>query len=965
MLRKPQCQSPQLECLTRAIRESGREQSRQDNLVKQIQNNTTDAEVGATASQSAATTILRTKLRPPEPLPGLIARSRLLDLLEQNPRRPLTVVSAPAGYGKTTVVTQWLHAEKTKAAWLELDEADNDLRSFLSHLVSAIQVQIPNACPDTMSLLQAVQIPDSSVLAETLSNELDAIEEAFILVLDDYHLITETTIHELIENLLRHPPLSLHLVLVTRHDPPLSLAGLRARGWLTEIRQDDLRFSRPEVKAVLKEMTGTTLSDTALAHLEVEMEGWMVGLYLVGLLLRNQVEPEDFVLSLKGGSQQIHEYLSEEVISRQPASVRDRLLKISIVNRFCAPLVEALTKVDDATAGQTTGINFIEDIRRANLFVIPLDVHGEWFRFHHLFQYLLQGQLERSYSRAEIAALHWSASEWYEDEGLIDDAIRHSLATNDAERAADIVERHARAMMNQDKCFAVDKWLSRLPDSTVQKRPELLLARAWTYYFRLNVAAIPAILDRVDEVTAEVAKTQDLSGEIAFFRGFVECLQGNGSHSLRHIEFALDHIPVTHHEFRAEAEVLFGLAGQMEGEFDRIIKALNEWLAAPLPLHPLRETRLLVTLVFVNYIAGDPMAAQQYLPRLRLVARQNDMQNPLAWCDYLEGLIHLQRGELDAAIGVLGEAVKRKYIDHARAALDALAALMIAYQVHGQTKQADVTKQNLLEFADQLGPIFRPLADASTMRLDLMRRQTDVVDRRPDLLASTNEVMLFWFEVPCVTRCRALIREGSSASLQEAAQRLQEYAESNEKQHNRCQLIQLAGLQTVAWEMLGKTEDAMQCLQRAVTLAQPGGFVFPFIELGPPMAALLRRLRSNPVTVDFVDRLLAAIPEDSSEAEPTGASVEKSPSLVPTFTNSSANPSCESLEAATDDLTNRELETLELLSQRLYDKEIAKAMSISVWTVKSHVKHIYEKLHVNNRRQAVAKAEQLGLLTGS
>ncbi len=215
----------------------------------------------ATTGREPITRILKTKLRPPKMLPGLVARSRLTDLLQQNPRRPLTLVSAAAGYGKTTVVTQWLHAVKTQPAWLQLDEGDNDLRSFLSHLVSAIQMQIPNACPDTMSLLQAAQIPNSIVLADALNNELDAIEEPFILVLDDYHLIAETTIHELLENLLRHPPRSLHLVLVTRHDPPLSLAGLRARGWLTEIRQEVLRFSRAEVKAVLKEIAGITLSD--------------------------------------------------------------------------------------------------------------------------------------------------------------------------------------------------------------------------------------------------------------------------------------------------------------------------------------------------------------------------------------------------------------------------------------------------------------------------------------------------------------------------------------------------------------------------------------------------------------------------------------------------------------------------------------------------------------------------------
>ena len=244
-------------------------------------------------------TILQTKLRSPKVLSGLVARPRLLELLAENARRPLTLVSAAAGYGKTTLVTRWLQDLETTSVWLQLGEEDNNLRTFLCYLVAAIRDRFPEACPETMSFLHATQLPRCSVLADVLTNELDAIEQPFVLVLDDYHLLTDTSVHALLDSVLQYPPRSLHLVLVTRHDPPISLTSIRARGWLTEIRQEELRFSRPEVKAVLQQLADVSVSDSALDHLETEMEGWIVGLHLVGLLLRNEHTPETFLGGLK------------------------------------------------------------------------------------------------------------------------------------------------------------------------------------------------------------------------------------------------------------------------------------------------------------------------------------------------------------------------------------------------------------------------------------------------------------------------------------------------------------------------------------------------------------------------------------------------------------------------------------------------------------------------------------------
>lgn len=930
------------------------------------------AQVNVGASQNAngavpTASILGTKFHQPNVSRDFVSRRRLLDKLDQSCELPLTLISAPAGYGKSSLMADWLasHHERC-AAWLSLSESDSDLRTFVRYLVAAVEGQFPNACHETNTILQASQLPPCCEMADTLNNDLDVIEEPLVLVLDDYHLVSDPDVHELLENLLLHPPRPLHLVLITRHDPPLSLAALRANGWLTEIRQEDLRFSRLEVQSVLEKMTGATLSDMALTHLESELEGWIVGVYLVGLLLRNQPDPEEFIAGLKRGSQQIQDYLSEEVISSQPSTVRDRLLKVSMVERFCAPLVEALCDLDDGTDAQSKGKDFIEEIRRANLFVIPLDLHGEWFRFHHLFQYLLQGQFERSTSRADIAALHLRASKWFEAEELIDDAIEHSLVIGDTKRAAEIVERHARTMMNEDNWYVVEKWLARLPDAQVMKRPELLLARAWRHYYRLNFAAIPPILKRVDALMENSLESRKLSAEVAFFRAFFEFFQGEGEKSLKHIHYALEHTPLTDHEVRAESETFLGLAGQMQGERARVTETITEWLADPssLNLSPIRETHLLATLSFMSFIASDPMGSAGYLMRMRVVGTANELEYPLAWCDYLEGIFHLRRGEVDLAIGLLEEATKRKYSQHARAAVDALVALAIAYQRQGQTKKSDATCQALNEFVSNLGPLFQPLADACAIRLAIMRGQSNVLQRWLSLSSPPIEVMLFWFEIPCITYCRALVAEGSSASLHTAQERLSEYAAANKAQHNACQLIEVLCLQAVADEKLGNAKRAIQYLQQAVTLAQPGGFVFPFVELGAPIADLLRGLQTKEVAVEFIDRLQAAFSDSETEVEPKVSGIERTSPADQSPSRSLPKPTHQIDGVAIDALTLRELETLELLAQRLYDKEIAKAMSISVWTVKSHVKHIYEKLHVNNRRQAILQAEELGLLQG-
>jgi len=854
---------------------------------------------------------------------------------------PLTLVSAPAGYGKSVLVSHWAESSKYPCAWLSLDEGDGEVVEFLGYLVAAVRTAIPEACPETEALRRAPHPPPLKVMARCLANELDALAAPLVLALDDYHrLPASSKNHELLALLLEYPPRPLRLVLITRRDPPLPLASLRGKGHLAEVRLQDLRFTTAETSKYLETTAGLQVSPEALANLQIQTEGWAVGLQLVSLYLRDVEDPDKYLKELSGGIEQTQEYLLEEVLARHSRQMQDWMLQTSILDRFCPGLCESVCASGEP-ASDLDGREFVDTLRRDNLFIISLDARGEWYRYHHLFESLLEERLCRRQGPEEVAKLHLRASEWLEGEGLIGEALRHALAAEDPERASQVVERHARPVMNEDQWYVLEKWLSNLPVAVVQARPELLLAQAWTHYYRLEVALIPPVLDRIDELMGDGTEMHELSGEVALFRGFCSLLSGESARSLKYLEHALERIPGSDVEFRAETELLFGLAGQMEGQKDRVTHALANWLEASLPRHALRESRLLLTLVFVHYLAGDPTRAAQYLRRYRGVAERGGMSNALAWNDYLEGLIHLQRGELEAAIGLLEEAGKRKYFHYTRAAVDAVVALTLAFQANGEPEKAAAALESLVEFTDYLGPPFPNLADSCAARLALLQGRSMLAVRWLETSAPPMpEVMLWWLEIPCITHCRALVAEGSVASLREAEAQLQEYAEGNEAQHNTYQLIGILALQAIAFDKQGKGDEGRAVLERALTLAQPGGILFPFLEFGPPMADLLRQqLRQEPDN-NFIRQVLGAFASD----KPTPALTPASSDLV-------------------EPLTPREEEILELLAKRLRDKEIAQRLGISSATVKYHTKNLYQKLGVHGRRDAVKKARELHLIS--
>ncbi|MCL7958746.1 MAG: LuxR C-terminal-related transcriptional regulator [marine benthic group bacterium] len=862
---------------------------------------------------------------------------------------PLTLVSAAAGYGKSVLVSGWLDTWDGASAWLSLDESDNDLRQCLSYIVAAVQTVFPSSMSETAELLGAANLPPASLLAGTLINELDELEEPLILVLDDVHRIEDRQVLQVMAEILTHPPREVHLVLVGRRDPFLPIAKLRALGQLNEIRAADLEFTPAETKVFLAKVLAEDVSDDLAGAWTKDTEGWVTGLRLAALALatRDQLPREPF--KERGPTRHTMQYLLQEVLAQQLPEIRHHLLYSSVVNRFCPPLCEVLHADEECpAAGVMDGRVFVDWLEDTGLFVIPLDPDESWFRYHHLFQDGLREEAERQLSAGELAGVHERASEWFESQGLIDEALQHALAAEDFERATHLVERNARSVMNDDRWYVVDGWLSRLPDSVVQHQPELLLARAWTHYYRLEIEAIPPVLDKVDALMGGKAEDHDFSGEVSTFRAFCAMLTNMQAAGLEYAEHALARIPMEDVEFRAETELLYGLTGHMEGRSEEVLRSVQGWLAGPAPLAPLRESRLLLAPTFVSYMGGDLDGATAYNDRGRTVAAAGSLSNSLAWCDYLDGLFHLQRGDFAGAIQLLEAAKARKYRHYTRAATDVLAALALGYQARGQSEPAAASLEDLREFCAYLGPAFAPLVESAEARLSLMQGRPEAAVRWMRANPSVpSEVMLWWFDIPSVTRCRALIADGSAVSLVEAQAQLREYAELNDAHHNTCQLIPILALHALAYSRQGQQTEALDALDRALDLAEPGGFIFPFLEPGAPMADLLRESLESRRHKDFVKRILTAF----YEREMGASAGELRPSA----------PGVSAPETAL--LTARQLEVLELLEQGLYQKEIAARLFISPETVKTHLALIYRKLGVSNRRHAIDEARTRGLIT--
>lgn len=929
--------------------------------------------------------ILTTKLYIPPPRPNLVPRPRLIERLRQGLYRKLTLVSAPAGFGKTTLVTDWLHHLERPAAWLSLDEGDNNTLRFLSYVIAALQRIEPALGKTTQSLLQDPQNFSQETVVTSLINEIAGVETSFVFVLDDYHVIETPAIDEALGFLLDHLPPQVHLVIVSRVDPSLPLPRLRARGQLTELRTDDLRFSSDEAAAFLNQVTGLDFTPADVAALEDRTEGWIAGLQLAALSMSRTTDVAGFIAAFAGSHRYIIDYLADEVLDQQPPEIRDFLLKTSILSQLCAPLCDAVMGADakPAAGPDASSQKTLEYLEHANLFLISLDDQRRWYRYHHLFADLLQQRLHQALDfNGQLTALHRRASRWYAQQAvradnleLADQAIQHALKAMDLAQAAQLVAQFAPPAIMQGKVTVAKNWLETLPMALIHQSVILCLAQAWIYFFTQQLEEMEAILE-VAEAQLAADQAPDTpeylgrQGEIAGLRAWVARNRGEIDQAIQLALQSLEYLPEDR-VFERGLNSLF-LASTLEdtGDIPSAVAILEESIklsyAADNILAAMGATAYLADL---QYIQGQLTQAKVTLLQAIDQARSEQLDTLPAnaeLCSMLADIFY-EQNDLVAAEAYINAGLALTAHGLSTLPINAVLYLKVAWLNWAKGNLA--ATQAALEQVNQL----HAYPSASRLIEIIMASRAELALRLGDLATArewrqtvnldVTEPLTYLREFELIILAQLLVVQAGAVSTpggirQQGLDLLARLAEFAATGGRIGRLIRILVWQAVAFHQAGELSQAVTVLGRALTLAEPEGFIRTFVDAGPVVAALLGQIPVTGSTPLYVKRLLAAFPETAAQGGPLP--VTDGQGAAPRQPAPGAPPPA--TEALIEPLSERELEVLGLVAAGLSNKEIADQLVLAVSTVKRHMSNIYGKLGVSSRTQSLARARELGLL---
>lgn len=920
--------------------------------------------------------LLGTKLYLPKWSAERVLRPRLIDRIDS--QRKLTLVSAPAGFGKTTLLAEWVAANPTRpVAWVSLDPSDNDPAVFWTYVITALQNIQPGLGERSFQLLQSPQPPPIESVLMTLLNELAAVKANVVLMLDDYHAIATQAIHDGIGFLLSHLPPQMHLMIASRADPPLFLGRLRSHGELTELRVGDLRFTPDEAAAFLNQGMGLAISAADVAALEKRTEGWIAGLQLAALSMQGRTDLPGFIAAFSGDDRYIVDYLLEEVLQRQSDRIRHFLLQTAILCRLSGSLCDAVTD-------QNNGQEMLETLERSNLFIIPLDNKRQWYRYHHLFADVLQAHAPTDWPE-QLPRLHRKASEWYEQHGLSSDAIRHALAAQDFERAAGLIEQVWPTMRRRQQEPTVLGWIKTIPDAIVRNRPVLSVAYALVLLNGGQLDAVEALLQDAERWLGEGGKMTASDQSLAFsaterivvdekqFRALPATIAntraywsqsiGDVASTVTYAQQALDLLPADEEYERGATAALLGLAYWSSGKLEAAYRSFAEGLDTFKQMGGTQTTvggtlllanmgvargrfrqtirlceqaleiatqqgeavlsgaaELYLTLSELRYEQGDLEAASQLLLR----GEELRQQISLPVSEYLWGVmwarLETAQGDLEAALHQLCEA-ERLYYNTPIPNVRPVAALKAQTWVkQGRLAEAlSWVRERGLSVEDELSYL-REYEHITLARILICQYKLDVQSPSSD---------------------RSYLEERIQQSIDLLA-RLLEAAEADERTGST---IEILVVQALAYEAQGDLPAAIASLERALTLAEPEGYVRIFAEPGTPMVRLLREAMTRGISPTYTQRLLTALETWGQQPKPSGN-----------------RPIAPSPQPLIEPLSQRELEVLRLLNTELSGPEIARELVVALSTVRTHTKRIYSKLNVTNRRAAVKRAVELELI---
>jgi LuxR family maltose regulon positive regulatory protein len=872
------------------------------------------------------------------------------------------VVSAPAGFGKTTLLTQWLAAapaDRQSVAWLSLDQRDNDPGLFWTYLVGALKTAVQGVGASGLSLLQSPEPPSEAGLA-TLLNDLDAISNDVVLVLDDYHVIEARDVQEGMAFLLEHLPPQVHLVIASRADPALPLARLRGRGQLVEIRAADLRFTPGEAAAYLNDVMGLVLTASDVVALEERTEGWIAALQLAALSMQGREDIAAFIAGFAGDDRYIVDFLAEEVLQRQPGHVQQFLLQTSILDRLSGRLCDAVT-------GQDGGKAKLAALERGNLFLVPLDDRRQWYRYHQLFADVLKARLLDE-QPGDLPDLHRRASEWHEQNGEPSEAIRHALAAGDFGRAADLVELAIPDMRRARQEAAVHGWLKTLPEDLVRVRPVLNVGLAGALLAGGDLEGVEARLRDAERwldattgirqgspaSSAEMVVVDDeefrrLPALIELYRAALALARGDVPGTVIHAARALELSPEEEHLGRAAAAGLLGLAFWASGDLEAGHSAYAECMAGLRRAGHIADTfGCAIALADIRLAQGRLGEAMRTYEQALQRAPEQGGPALRGTADMYVGLsaLHRERNHLHAATqNLLRSQELGEHIGLPQNRYRWRVAMARVRQAEGNPGGAlDLLNEAERLYVSDYFPNVRPVPAVRARVLVAQGELSEALAWARERGLSAEDDLSYLHEFEHITLARVLLAryaaEPAESSIQEVTRLLERLLRAAEEGQRTGSIIEILVVQALAHQTRDDIPAALAALHRALTLAEPEGYVRIFADEGPPLASLLRAVAKQGAAPGYVRQLLAAVSktEDSTPAS----------------------------QGLIEPLSARELDVLRLLGTDLDGPGIARELIVSLNTIRTHTRNIYAKLGVNSRRAAVRRARELDLLrTGS
>jgi LuxR family maltose regulon positive regulatory protein len=938
-----------------------------------------------------------------------VQRPRLIEQLNEGLHRKLVLICAPAGFGKTTLVSAWTNDCGVSTTWISLDESDNDPARFLAYLVAALRTINKEIGQGTLSALGSPQPPDQEAVLTALINDVNRLPNSLVLVLDDYHLITAKPVHHAVTFLLEHLPPRMHLVIATRADPPLPIARLRGRSQLIELRQTDLRFSLDEATTFLNQVMGLGLSPDDITALTSRTEGWITGLQMAALALQAAVaaygqdieQPASFVQAFTGTNRFVLDYLVEEVLQRQPEQIQSFLLHTAVLERLTGPLCDAVFGLQDTgwvsdqedqplppvaqvpiSDLQSPSQQILGQLEAANLFIIPLDGERRWYRYHRLFSDLLRKRLRHLQPEQE-PILHRRASAWYEQNGLLAEAIDHALSAQDYERAADLIEQVAEDTLMRSEIPTFTGWVERLPDELIRAHPSLCLSHAWALLW--SGQPLEAIEARLQDVDMDSDANAIRSIPV---RAFLATWQGRVSRASTLTREALEQLPEDESFLRSIAAWNLGMSYMLSGDFAAGAQIFDQAIKmAQQSGNVMIAVSALCHLAELNMSQANLSKAESlYQQALPLATDERGQLRPIAGMALIGlGELARERNDLEAANRHLSEGIEQISQWGEFGALDGYLALARLRQAQGDQAGA----RDLLRKAEQIAIQFDItefddlLVAMHQVRLWLAQGNVDAAVRwladrgyslgkaqdpglgialgsleKRDEGAQTDAALpageeeggflghqLRRYESILLARTLLLLDHSSEALplLEAHAAMLARHGRG----HSR-RMLEVQMLKALALQAQGSLDRALASLEAALAIAEPGGFVRMLVDEGEPMLQLLRQAATRGIAPEYTSKLVAAF-----DQPPYGAPMASSaaPHRQPPLAQPLVEP-----------LSEREMEVLRLLATGLSNPEIAQRLYIATSTVRSHLKNIYGKLNVHKRWDAVHRAEELGLL---